>query len=69
MREKVTETQIGNTLFIVTSVCADDATETVEQILERLILQHASDAKWYQPGLDSSLDTCEIVREHGGDIK
>ncbi len=39
----VTETRIGNTLFIVTSECSPTATETIEKKLERLICRHFSD--------------------------
>ena len=47
----VTETQIGNTLFIVTSECSPDATETIEKKLERLICRHFSDTKSYRKQL------------------
>ena len=43
----VTETKIGNTLFIVTSECSLAATETIEKKLERLICRHFSDTKSY----------------------
>ena len=36
-KKTVTETQIGNTLFIVTAECSPTAKETIEKKLERLI--------------------------------
>ena len=67
MNENTTEKRIDNTIFIVTSACSNDATETVEQKLERLICRHVSDAKCYQPERDLSLASRGIVRENGGD--
>lgn len=46
-KKTVTETKIGNTLFIVTSECSPTATETIEKKLERLICRHFSDTKSY----------------------
>ena len=42
------ETKIGSTLYIVTTECSSQATETVEQKLERIISRHISDTKSYQ---------------------
>ena len=39
-KKTITEMQIGNTLFIVTSECSPAATETIEKKLERLIYRH-----------------------------
>ena len=52
-KKTVTETRIGNTLFIVTSECSPTATETIEKKLERLISRHFSDTNSYlsTPGM------------------
>ena len=44
----VTEIRIGRTLYIVTSECSPNATETVEEKLERLILRHVADVEKFQ---------------------
>jgi hypothetical protein len=46
--KNVTETQIGNTTYIVTSECSPNAMETVKKKLERLICRHISDTQSYQ---------------------
>lgn len=38
---RTTETSIDGTVYIVESVSADDATETVYEQLKRLVLSHA----------------------------
>ena len=43
----IREETIGNTTFIVTSEYSENATETVEQKLERIIRRHATDI--YKP--------------------
>ena len=42
---KEREKTIGNTTFIITSEQSENATETIEQKLERIIRRHASDIK------------------------
>jgi len=64
-KKTVTETKIGNTLFIVTSECSPDATETLEKKLERLICRRFSSAKSYPPERDSQLDVSSNQSEHG----
>ena len=64
-QKTVTETQIGNTLFIVTSVCSPTATETIEKKLERLICRHFSSAKSYPQVRDLQLDASSNQSEHG----
>ena len=54
-KKTVTETQIGNTLFIVTAECSPTAKETIEKKLERLICRHFSDANSCQPERDKHL--------------
>lgn len=63
-KKTVTETQIGNTLFIVTSECCTSATETIEKKLERLICRHFSSAKSPQER-DLQLDVSTNQSEHG----
>ncbi|GHU36045.1 hypothetical protein FACS1894105_05760 [Clostridia bacterium] len=40
---RITQTQIGKTLYTVSSECSPTATETVEQKMKRLICRHISD--------------------------
>lgn len=40
MDQTTTEIKIGKTLFIVTAECSPTATETIEQKLKNLIMQH-----------------------------
>ena len=54
-KKTVTETRIGNTLFIVTSECSPTATETIEKKLERLISRHFSDTNCWQPERNKQL--------------
>lgn len=65
--QHITEKQIGNTVFILTSECSDAATETIEQKLERLICRHVSDTKSYQVNHGTTLAISETMREHGAD--
>lgn len=39
-KQHVTEVEIGNTLFVVTSECSPSATETLEQKLLRMMRRH-----------------------------
>lgn len=64
-KKTVTETQIGNTLFIVTSECSPTATETIEKKLERLICRHFPSAKNYPQERDLQLDVSTNQSEHG----
>ena len=45
MDQTTTEIKIGKTLFIITAECSPTATETIEQKLKRLIIQHIPDAR------------------------
>ena len=45
MDQATTEIKIGKTLFIITAECSPTATETIEQKLKRLIIQHIPDAR------------------------
>ena len=65
----VTETQIGNITYIVTSVCSPNATETVEKKLERLILRHVSDTKSYQYKCENQLAMYSKPSEYGTNTK
>lgn len=67
MNTNTTEVRIDGKLYLVTAVCSEAATETVEKKLERLICGHVSDTKSYQFKSDITLAMCEIVREHGTD--
>lgn len=54
-RQTVTKRRIGNTLFVVTSECDADATETMNAKLERLMTRYFSDTNCYQLNTDISL--------------
>ena len=43
MNPTITETKIGNTLYIVSAECSPNAKETLEQKLERILSRHVSD--------------------------
>jgi len=58
----VTETKIGNTTFVITAVCSPNATETLEQKIERILRRHATDAKTSMP---EELAISENLREYG----
>ena len=66
-KKTVTETQIGNTLFIVTSECSPTATETIEKKLERLICRHFSDTKSYLPERGKQLALHSDQSQYGMD--
>ena len=59
----VIETRIGKTLYIVTSECSPNATETLEKKLERLMRRHSSDAKSYPFVREIPVAMCETVCE------
>ena len=61
----VTEKQIGRTVYLVTSECSPNATETVEKKLERLICRRVSDTKSYLPVIEMPLAMSEDQSEHG----
>ena len=63
----VTETQIGNITYIVTSECSPNATETVEKKLERLICRHFSDTKSYLPECGKQLAVHSNQSQYGMD--
>ena len=56
--EHITETKIGNTRYIVTAECSPNATETIEQKLERIILRNVADTKKYQNKEPVSVAMC-----------
>ena len=66
-RKTVTETHIGNTLFVVTSECSPNATEAVEKKLERMICRHFSDTKSYQTHNEIPLAMYANKSEHSPD--
>ena len=66
-KKTVTETRIGNTLYIVTAECSPTATETVEKKLERLILRHFSDTKRLQNKDENQFAMCANQSEYGMD--
>ena len=45
MDQTTTEIKIGKTLFIITAECSPTATETIEQKLKSLIMQHIPNAR------------------------
>ena len=45
MDQTTTEIKIGKTLCSITAECSPTATETIEQKLKRLIIQHIPDAR------------------------
>ena len=63
-KKTVTETRIGNTLYIVTAECSPTATETVEKKLERLILRHFSDTKRFQNKDENQFAMCANQSEY-----
>ncbi len=63
----VTEIPIGNTLFVVRAECSPNATETVDEKLERMILRRISDTKSYQRKGEKQLAMCLRQSEHGTD--
>jgi len=66
-KKTVTETQIGNTLFIVTAECCPTATETIEKKLERLICRRFSDTNNYQHKRDKQFAMYPNQSEYGTD--
>jgi hypothetical protein len=66
-KETVTQTQIGNTLFIVAAECSPDATETIEKKLERLIYRRFTDTKSYQRNSGNQLAMCPNQSEYDTD--
>ena len=66
-KKTVTETRIGNTLYIVTAECSPTATETVEKKLERLILRHVADTIKLQNKDENRFAKCSDQSEYGMD--
>ena len=66
-KKTVTETQIGNTRYIITAECSPTATETIEKKLERLICRRFSDTNSYQPERDKQLAMYLNQSEYGSD--
>lgn len=64
MQKNKREKKIGNTLFIITTECSPEATETVEQKLTRILSRHVSGAEMlsdsYQDSAANSLIQGEI---------
>ena len=58
----VTERKIGNTTFVIIAECSPNATETLEQKVERILRRHATDAKTSMP---KELAISENLREYG----
>jgi len=50
MNPSITETKIGNTVYIVSAECSPTAKETLEQKLERIICRNVAEAI---PSIDS----------------
>ena len=42
-QQTITETKIGNTTYIVTAECSENAKETLEQKLERILCRRVAD--------------------------
>jgi len=62
MNSVTVEKKIGNTVYVVTSECSKNATETIEQKLERIICSHAVKANNSQSQkLDLCADLLNIV--------
>ena len=70
MKPIITETKIGNTLYIVSAECSPNAKETLEQKLERIIRRHVADvlpSTNIQLGIsEKSLDKCRNLRLYNG---
>jgi hypothetical protein len=45
LEQATTEIKVGKTLFIVTAECSPTVTETLEQKLKKLIIQHIPDVR------------------------
>ena len=69
MAERITKVQIGRTLFTVSEEFSPNATETVEQKLKKLIMQHALDSRKVigelSAGGDNQLAICGDQSEDG----
>ena len=62
--KRVSEIRIGNTTYIVTAECSPTATETVEKMLERLILRHVTDAIKLQNKDENTFAKCSDQSEY-----
>ena len=60
MKEHITEMKIGKTLFIVCTEHSPEATETVEQKLKRLVIQHSLDGRKVSISYQIIAQTCLI---------
>lgn len=65
MTTHTTEMKIGNTLYIVRSECSPNATETLEEKLERLILRHLFDVEIESETCKKPLDKSHLQSEYG----
>lgn len=54
MEHATTEIMVGKTLFIVTAECSPTATETIEQKLKKLIIQHIPDLRKFNNKLSDN---------------
>ena len=68
MREYRREKKIGNTLFIVTSECSPEATETLSQKLMRILSRQISDAEKLSESYPDSADNRLLYNESDGNI-
>ncbi|HMM01141.1 MAG: hypothetical protein PHY64_06035 [Eubacteriales bacterium] len=71
MEHSTTEIVVGKTLFIVTAECSPAATETLEQKLKKLIIQHIPDVRKVNSKLSDNaagqLAMSSDQSEHGHD--
>ena len=63
----IVETRIGRTLYVVTSECSPNATETVEKKLERMICGQLIGSKSYPRSIETPLATGGVQSKHGTD--
>jgi hypothetical protein len=65
--KNVSQIELGDTLFIVTSESASTAKETLKKKLERLIMSHVADTKSYQNKGENQLAMCDNQSEYRTD--
>ena len=68
MREYRREKKIGNTLFIVTSECSPEATETLAQKLMRILSRHISDTGKLSESYPDSAENRLLCDESDGNM-
>lgn len=64
MKEHITEIKIGKTLFVVCAEHSSEATETVEQKLKRLVIQHALGERKVNNKLSNNRPNSLDIREN-----